>query len=98
MAIGIVMQFDGLHQQKYDAIMKELGLPLHSNGGGLWPEGIISHTAGNTPNGWCVVDTWQSEALFGKFLEGRLKPAFGKVGGLPEPKVFTFEIYNKFPV
>src|ERR1700674_5930608 len=97
MAIGMVMQFDGLSQETYEAVMQELGLPLHSNGGGLWPEGIISHTAGKTPNGWCVVDTWQSEAAFGKFLEGRLKPAFGKVGWMPVPKVSIFEVHNKFP-
>jgi hypothetical protein len=44
-----------------------------------------------------VVDTWESEAHFGRFMESRLKPAFDKVSGLPEPKVTTFQLVNRFP-
>jgi hypothetical protein len=97
MAVGIVMMFEGVDQSKYDGVMKAMELPLHSNGGGAWPAGIISHSAGKTANGWCVVDVWESEAHFGKFLEGRLKPSFAKVGGMPEPKVTTFELHNRWP-
>ena len=95
MAIGIIMQFDGLTQTKYEAVMKELNLKLHADAN--WPEGIVSHTAGKSPNGWCVVDVWESEAAFGKFRETRLQPAFGKVGNMPEPKVTKFEVQNRFP-
>jgi hypothetical protein len=44
----------------YDAIMQELGLPLGDSGD--WPDGIISHAAGSTPDGtWVVVDVWESQ-------------------------------------
>ena len=95
MAIGFILQFDDLSTAKYDAVAKEIGYKLHSNGN--YPLGILSHVSGKTPNGLVVVDVWDSEQEFGAFLEGRLKPAFAKVGGIPEPKVTTFEVHNRFP-
>ena len=95
MAVGFILEFAGIGPEKYEAIMKELGLKVGSNGG--WPEGIISHAAGKTASGMCVVDIWESEAHFGKFQETRLGPAFAKVGGMPEPKVTTFQVANRFP-
>ena len=93
MAVTFVMEFNGIGQDKYDAIMKEIGL---DKAGGKWPEGIISHLAAKTQSGWLVVDTWDTADQFNRFLEGRLKPSFGKVGGMPEPRVVTGEIYNRY--
>jgi hypothetical protein len=95
MAIGFVLDFANMGQDKYDAVMKELHLGIGSNAN--WPEGILTHSAGKTATGWCVIDVWESEAHFGKFRETRLGPAFAKVGGIPEPKVTTFQVYNRFP-
>ncbi len=95
MAIGFIMQFENMSTAKYDAIAKELGYKLHSNGN--YPLGILSHMTGKTPTGLVVIDVWDSEQEFGAFLEGKLKPAFAKVGGVAEPKVTTFEVHNRFP-
>ncbi|HTM44816.1 MAG TPA: hypothetical protein VL137_07670 [Polyangiaceae bacterium] len=96
MAIGFIMQFENMSTDKYDAIAKELGYKLHSNGG--YPLGVLSHAVGKTQGGGLVVvDVWDSEKDFGAFLEGQLKPAFAKVGGISEPKVTTFEVHNRFP-
>ena len=91
MAIGLVMQFKGvLGPDKYDAIMSELGL---SAGGGNWPAGIISHVAGATADGWCVVDVWESQGQFDRFFGERLKPAFDKVGNIPQPEITSFDVH-----
>ena len=95
MAIGMILQFDNIGHDKYDAVMKELGLKLGSNAG--WPDGVVSHMAGKSATGLTVVDIWESEAHFGKFRETKLGPALAKVGGMPEPKVSTFTIHNRFP-
>jgi hypothetical protein len=95
MAVGFILEFANVGQDKYEAIMKEVGLKIGSNAN--YPDGILTHTAGKSPNGWCVVDIWESEAAFGKFRETRLGPAFAKVGGVPEPKVTTFQVHNRFP-
>ena len=93
MAVGLLMQFKGVGAPKYDAIMKEM--KLYENKG-TWPDGIISHVAGATPDGWCVLDVWESQAHFDKFFAGRLKPAFDKVGGMPMPQVTPFQVHNKY--
>ena len=64
---------------------------------GNWPQGIVSHVAGATGDGWVVVDVWESRQQFDSFFETRLKPAFEAVGGLPEPKVTFFQVHNRFP-
>src|ERR1700674_5814756 len=68
MAIGVLFEFPGVTAAQYDGVTKKL-----TGGHGLrslsdWPvKGILSHVAGQTPNGWRVVDVWESEAAFAKF-------------------------------
>ena len=93
MSIGLVLQFKGVSQAKYDAIMKELGLSGSQSG---WPDGIISHVAGATEDGWAVVDVWQSQDKFDAYFAGRLKPAFDRAGGMPQPQVTRFEVHNSY--
>ena len=61
-----------------------------------WPDGIISHVVGFTDRGAYVVDVWQSPQIFDAFLENRLQPAVEVVGGLPEPRVITFDVYKSY--
>ena len=97
MAIGLVMMFEGVEKADYESVMSKDNLDLASPGNTSaaddWPDGIIAHYAGTTPNGWCVVDVWESQAKFDAFMQNRLGPALGKVG-LPEPTVTPFELYN----
>lgn len=64
MAVRYVMLFEGLGQREYEAIARELGHPSPAAGGTTWPDGVISHTASATENGWCVVDVWESQEAF----------------------------------
>lgn len=97
MAAGLIMQFDAVGANQYEQVMKELGLPLHSNSSSEWPEGIISHVAGaRADGGWTVVDVWESKEAFDQFLHGRLGSAFEAVGTLPQPTVSMFTVHNHF--
>jgi hypothetical protein len=51
---------------------------------------------GFTDHGAYVVDVWQSRQIFDAFLENRLRPAFEVFGGLPEPRVITFDVYKSY--
>lgn len=97
MAIGFVMTFDGLEQHAYDAAMApgalDLATPANRDTTDKWPEGLVSHAAGPTATGWCVVDVWESQASFDAFLRDRLGPVFQQIG-IPEPELTAFEIYN----
>jgi hypothetical protein len=92
MAIAFELEFPKLTEDKYRAVMRELGLDKED---AVWPEGSIEHTAGPTPNGWAVFDIWESEAHWERFRSTRLAAAFAKVGGVPEPKLLKFEVYNR---
>jgi hypothetical protein len=98
MAVGLIMRFPDVGSDKYDAIMEELGLPFGDTGDADdWPEGIISHATGSTPDGdWTVVDVWESQAAFDRFFAASLGPAFEKVGGMPQPDVTPFQVRNTY--
>jgi hypothetical protein len=91
MAIALILQFEGFDSDKYDAVQETLGLAANK---GVWPDGLISHLAGNTPEGWCVIDVWESQAHFDRFFAERLKAAFDKVGGLSKPRITAVDIHN----
>jgi heme-degrading monooxygenase HmoA len=43
-------------------------------------EGLIVHTAGEGPDGFCVVDVWESREAFDTFMNGRVMPAVEELG------------------
>jgi hypothetical protein len=96
MAVGFVMQFSDVGIDGYNDAMRNLELesPGVKDVKNDWPAGIISHVAGATERGWCVVDVWESQEKFDAFMQGRLGPAMGRAG-LPEPQVTAFEVYNR---
>jgi heme-degrading monooxygenase HmoA len=43
-------------------------------------EGLIVHTAGEGPDGFCVVDIWESREAFDRFTNERIMPAIEELG------------------
>ena len=86
MAIVMVQDIPGGTQEQYDEVAKRL-----TGGRGLgsladWPtDGILSHVAGPTADGWRVVDVWESEEAFARFgaVIGPILEEIG-MGGLPQ--------------
>ncbi|MFG3227124.1 hypothetical protein ACGF07_20350 [Kitasatospora sp. NPDC048194] len=90
MAIVVVIETPGMNQAMY-----EQGTDRLTGGRGVvkkasdWPvPGLISHTAAPTPDGWLVVDVWESEDAFRKFGE-HLRPMLREIGAPDvEPKIY----------
>ena len=88
MPIVMVHDSPGGTQEQYEAVADRL-----TGGRGLgstedWPvEGILSHVAGPTDGGWCVVDVWESEEAFQRFGE-LIGPLLAEAGMPGEPRVF----------
>jgi hypothetical protein len=93
-AVCLTMEFAGMNAGQYEAVMDELGLRSPNPD---WPNGIISHVAGFTPEAMYVVDVWNSQENFDAFVRSRLQPAFEAVGGIPQPRVTKFNVYNIYP-
>lgn len=53
-----------------------------------WPvEGLIAHIAGEGPEGFRVVDVWESREALDSF-GAHLMPIFGEIGVTGEPEIY----------
>ncbi len=88
MAYVIVNDFEGGTKEQYDATTAVVHPP-----GGL-PAGQSHHYAGPSANGWVVVAVWESKAIWEKFRDETLLPAFqAEQSVLPgPPKTTEFEV------
>jgi hypothetical protein len=92
MAICMLMDWSGLGQADYDAVMEALGLDAEP------PAGALFHVAGADGDTWRVLDIWESEDAWNTFLETRLKAAFGQAGlaDRGQPNVRIFPVHNVY--
>jgi hypothetical protein len=83
----MMQEIPGGTREQYDEVCARLtgGRSLSSLSD--WPvEGILSHAAGPTDDGWCVVDVWESEEAFRRFGEV-IVPILQELGVPGEPRV-----------
>jgi hypothetical protein len=85
MAVGLLLEFDGVGVDQYDAVNERLGIDM-STGQGDWPEGMLFHAGGAKPGGWAVMEVWASQADQQRFMEGRLGRALQEEGITEPPK------------
>ncbi|MGA7836165.1 MAG: hypothetical protein WCA31_13250 [Acidimicrobiales bacterium] len=84
MASELIMEFDGVGDNEYFAVNKELGIDAAS-GDGDWPEGMLFHSAGLNADGrFVVTEVWESLEDQESFMKNRLASALEK-GGITEP-------------
>ena len=93
MPIGVMFDFPGVSQAQYEGVCRGLNHGRLLRSLADWPvPGILSHTAGPTPNGWRVIDVWESEEAFGRFGEV-IGPLLQKQG-FPDAAPQVFPIHN----
>ncbi|MEV0170342.1 hypothetical protein AB0I00_04310 [Streptomyces sp. NPDC050803] len=74
-----------LYQQTFDRVIPDRANP---------PAGLIAHFAApGEDGGWQVVDIWESEADFRRFLEEAVIPAAKEIGAPPFGTTIV-ELYN----
>jgi len=86
MAIVSTLEFSSVTRQQYE----QLGATLAPSGA---PAGIIFHSCGAVPQGWRIIDVWESEEAFSRFVDERLLPAVRALGW-PEPRRACFEAHH----
>jgi hypothetical protein len=89
MAVVAVFQGPTLTRERYEASIRELtGGRSRVERPSDWPvEGLLLHVAGETANGFRVIDVWQSEEAFRRFGEA-LAPVMAKLGLEEQPEVY----------
>jgi hypothetical protein len=84
MAVGVLLEFDGVGVEQYNAVNERLQIDM-ATGQGDWPEGLLFHAGGAKPGGWVVMEVWASQEDQRRFMEGRLGRALQEVGVTEPP-------------
>jgi len=88
MAVVAVFQSPTLTQAKYEETVRRLTGRARMEKPADWPvTGLLAHVAGQGPNGFRVVDVWQSEEAFQRFGE-KLTPIMKAVGVEVQPEIY----------
>ena len=83
MAEGLILEFDGLTRQHYEAVNALLGIDMVTRTGD-WPAGMLFHSGGAKAGGWVVFEVWESRDDQARFLNERSGPAL-QSGGVSSP-------------
>lgn len=89
MAKALVLEFEGVGRDGYDAVNERLGGLDVSSPDADWPAGILSQMAGSTETGWVVIEVWESQEAQAAFMDGRLGRALHDAG-MPAPTRITW--------
>ena len=89
MQVVLVHHGAGLTKQSYEEVVRRLtGGKSSLDSPADWPvEGLLVHAAGEGPNGFRVVDVWESEEAAKRFGD-TIGPILGEVGIEAEPEVY----------
>lgn len=90
MAVAILMDFRGVTLEQYDQVIESGGfLP----GGPLPWEGLF-HWVTKTDDGILIVNVWESQAGFERFVTETVAPLAAEVGVVEPPVLKIFEVHN----
>lgn len=79
MAEGLILEFDGVGREEYEAVNARLGVDMET-GAGDWPAGLLFHGGGVKAGGLFVFEVWESRDAQGRFMEDRLGRALQESG------------------
>jgi heme-degrading monooxygenase HmoA len=82
MAIGLLFHRAGGSQEQYEQILNEV-MP-----NGERVPGLLSHHAGLSEDGFCVIETWESQEALQRFFEERLGQALARANVQGQPTIF----------
>jgi hypothetical protein len=88
MSVVLIHQGPSLSRESYEEIVRKMtgGKSLESPSD--WPvEGLLVHVAGESPQGFRVVDVWESEDACNRFGEV-LGPILQEVGVDDQPEIY----------
>jgi hypothetical protein len=73
MAVGVVVQSQGMTPEGYDAVLQQLGDEP--------PAGVLARMAGSVAGGFRVFSVWESQEHYERFRDDRLIPAIREAVG-----------------
>ncbi len=86
MAIGLLFNGSGVTQAQYEQARNEVAP------GNRPPAGLLYHAAGPIPNGWRVIEIWESQEAAERFFQDKLGAALQRANISVQPE--RFEVVN----
>ena len=86
----VILVHDGITQEQYEESIRRLtdGGKDRMTSPADWPvEGLLVHAAGEGPNGFRVVDVWESQEALERF-GAVLMPTLADIGVEGEPEIY----------
>ena len=92
MAVGMLLAGEGITRDAYVAVTEKMfgNYPMRPDQS---PDGLIVHTAGESPMGFYIYDVWESKEHFQAFMDSMVGPAMQEIGGEggAEPTFYEIE-------
>jgi hypothetical protein len=89
MPVVLVHQGPGVTQESYEQVVRSMMGKDRAESPSDWPvPGLLVHTAGEGPNGFRVVDVWESEEAARRFGD-ELAPHLREAGITAEPELYS---------
>jgi hypothetical protein len=85
---GVMQDMPGVDEAEYRVVEKHLGLDC--------PLGLVAHVAGPVDGGWRIVNVWENEEAYRRFVSERLLKAAGmaaQTDGLDPAKAAGFRVH-----
>jgi hypothetical protein len=86
MAIGLLFDGSGVTQAQYEQVLHEVAP------GNRPAAGMLYHAAGPIPNGWRVIEIWESQEAADRFFRDKLGTALQRANINVQPQ--SFEVIN----
>lgn len=86
MAIGLLFDGAGVTQAQYEQARNEVAPDNRT------PPGMLYHAAGPIPNGWRVIEIWESQEAADRFFQDKLAAALQRANITVQPQ--RFEVVN----
>ncbi len=90
MSVAVFSEWPGVTAEQYDLLRKLVGWEREV------AQGSIVHIACSGSDGFRVVDVWESEEAFGRFVEERLMPGAQHLGMAGQPVVQYYRTHALF--
>jgi hypothetical protein len=88
MAVVLVHEGPDVTRESYEQVVRSMMGKERAESPSDWPvEGLLAHAAGEGPNGFRVVDVWESEEAARRFGE-QLAPHVRDAGITAQPQVY----------
>jgi hypothetical protein len=90
MAIMMIMRWDGVTEDVYEAVRKESRFETDI------PDGAMFHVASFGDGALHVTDVWESAEKFNAFIGAHVAPVAERLGIKGQPDVAIFPMHNVF--